>query len=211
MLLHRTLVVLGAAGLTATFFLVLPMIQAISAQKGADTVLQSVDTAIPPPPDPIEEEPPPEEDEEEEEPPELDSEAPRPDLSQLELALNPGSFTGDGWAAGISSALQSVSKDSGNGLGNMAGFAVSRSRAVHRVDPTMSEKLRRRAPATVWLLFIVDERGRVESPKVEKSTDPLFEKPALSAIKKWKFDPGKRGGKPAEYRMRLPMTFPRQS
>ena len=43
------------------------------------------------------------------------------------------------------------------------------------------------------LSFTVDERGRVQNPKVEKSTDPAFDKPALDAIKQWRFEPGSRG------------------
>ena len=45
-----------------------------------------------------------------------------------------------------------------------------------------------------------------------KSTDGgrriLREKPALAAIKQWKFEPGKRSGQPVRFRMRVPITFP---
>ncbi|MBZ0258769.1 energy transducer TonB, partial [bacterium] len=53
------------------------------------------------------------------------------------------------------------------------------------------------------------QRGQVENPIVQKSTDPIFENPALSAVKKWKFEPGKRNGEPVRFRMRVPITFPK--
>lgn len=209
---HRFVVVCGAAFLTLVFFCVLPLIQAISAQKEADLLLQSVDTALPPPPPPVEEEPEPEEPEEEEQPPELEAEAPRPDLAALELALNPGAFSGDGWGTNIQSALGNAAKDAGKGAGLFSLADLDqRPRAIHRVSPSLSDKLRARAPAKVWLLFIVNERGRVESPRVQKSTDPLFERAALSAIKKWKFEPGKLKGRAVPFRMRLPMAFPKKT
>ncbi|MCA9398636.1 MAG: hypothetical protein KC618_02720, partial [Candidatus Omnitrophica bacterium] len=92
---HRLWVFLGAIGLTLVCFLVLPLMQAINKPPTADLALQDVDVANlpPPPPPPPEEEP--EEPEPEEQPPELMEEAPPLDLSQLELALNPG-FS-EGW------------------------------------------------------------------------------------------------------------------
>ena len=58
-------------------------------------------------------------------------------------------------------------------------------------------------------VFIVDERGRVVEPRVRNSTDPIFEKSALTAVKRWRFEPGKRNGKPVRFRMLVPITFPK--
>jgi protein TonB len=44
---------------------------------------------------------------------------------------------------------------------------------------------------------------------VQQSTDPVFERPALAAVKQWRFEPGKRNGKPVRFRMRVPITFPK--
>ena len=55
----------------------------------------------------------------------------------------------------------------------------------------------------------LDERGRVVSPKIQSSTDSVFDRPTLDAIKKWKFEPGKRGGKSVRSRMRIPITYPK--
>ena len=59
------------------------------------------------------------------------------------------------------------------------------------------------------MLFVVDQDGRVDSPRVQKSTNPEFDRAALKAVKQWKFEPGKRNGEPVRFRMRVPITFPK--
>jgi protein TonB len=68
--------------------------------------------------------------------------------------------------------------------------------------------LRKRVPATVHVLFVVAPDGRVESPLVQKSTDAMFERSALAAVKQWRFEPGKKNGEAVRFRMRVPITFP---
>ena len=51
--------------------------------------------------------------------------------------------------------------------------------------------------------------GRVENAKVRSSTDPIFERPALKAVRKWQFEPGRSGGKAVSTRMMIPITFPK--
>jgi protein TonB len=207
----RLFALAGAAALTLLFFMVLPLIQAISQTPTADLMVQSVDTAqLPPPPPPPPEEEPEEEPEPEEQPPELTEEAPPLDLSQLQLVLNPGGLS-DGWTAG----------DFAVDLGAMTGGAKDvdalfsladldqKPRVIYQPSPIQDAKIRKRAPGTVYILFIVNERGRVENPIVQSSTDPLFERSALAAIKKWKFEPGKRKGEAVRFRMRVPITFPK--
>lgn len=208
---HLVLVLLGALTLTLAFFLVLPVIQAITAQPVADTLVEGIDAAdIPPPPPPPEEEPEPEP-EEEEKPPELIEEAPPLDLAQLELALNPG--ISDGWLGGdfaVKLTTAVASSDDVDALFSLADLDQE-PRAIHRPPPAFTAELRKKAPATVHIVFDVDQRGRVENPIVQQSTDPLFEKAAIAAVKKWKFEPGKRNGQPVKFRMRTPITFPKKS
>jgi protein TonB len=59
----------------------------------------------------------------------------------------------------------------------------------------------------VHIIFIVDKDGRVKSPLVQKSTNPAFDNAALAAIRRWRFEPGKRGGNAVQFRMRAPITF----
>ena len=199
----------GAGAVTLALFLVLPLLQAISKGPQADWLVREVDAGyVPPPPPPPEEEPEPEEEEQEEAPPELTEEAPPLDLSQLELALGP-SF-GDGWMGADFSVQLDVNVAAGAAVDAL--FSLSdldqRPRPVYQPSPVMTSKLRSSGPATVNVIFIVDEQGRVVDPKVQSSTDPQFDRPALKAISKWKFDPGKRNGKAVATRIRQPITFP---
>jgi protein TonB len=84
-----------------------------------------------------------------------------------------------------------------------------RPRPTYRVGPRMTAKLRKRTPGKVYVIFIVDEQGRVVNPKVERSSDPIFNQPAINAVKRWRFEPGKRGGRSVRFRMRVPITFPK--
>jgi len=82
-------------------------------------------------------------------------------------------------------------------------------RVVYQPGPILTREMRQKAPGTVYILSLVDERGSVVEPRVQQSSDPVFEKPALGAVKQWKFEPGKRGGKAVRFRMRVPITFPK--
>jgi protein TonB len=206
-------VVLGAVILTLAFFLVLPLMQTIGQRDTDDLFLTEVDMANlePPPPPPAEEEPEPEP-EPEEQPPELMEQAAPLDLSQIELALDP-SFS-EGWMGGgdfavkLNTIVSNSKDDDVDAIFSMADLD-QKPRVIQQSSPVMSRQLRRKAPGKVNIIFIVNERGRVEQPRVRSSTDPVFEKPALSAVKRWIFEPGKRGGKSVRFRMFVPITFPK--
>ena len=108
-IVHGVCVAVGGFGMALFLFLLLPFVQAITEPPSKDLELRTVDTAdVPPPP------PPPEEEEEEKpsepdevKPPELTDAAPPLDLSQLELALNPGMGGGDGMAGDFAVKLPS--------------------------------------------------------------------------------------------------------
>lgn len=207
---HRLWTALGAVGLTLVFFLVLPLMQTITQSRNQDMELTAVDGVVEPPPPPPPEPEPEEEQEEEPPPPELAEEAPPLDLSQLELALNPG-FS-EGWMGGGDFAVSLKSMVSkGKGLDDVFSMAEldQKPRPVYQAGPKMTKQLRRKTPATVYIICVVDEKGRVKTPKVQKSTDSSFNKSALAAVKQWKFEPGKRGGKTVSSRIRIPMTFPK--
>lgn len=208
-LINRLLTLAGALGLTLVFFLVLPLMQTLTKPASSDTLVRAVDTARleapPPPPEPEPEKEP----EPEEQPPQLAEEAPPLDLSQLELALNPG--MGDGLGSGdFAVKLNTVASDtqSVDALFSIADLD-QKPRAVYQPSPVIGKDVRKKAPGTVYIVFVVDQNGRVESAIVQQSTDPIFEKPAMAAVKQWKFEPGKRNGQPVRFRMRVPITFPK--
>jgi len=206
---HSAVVIVGAVFFTLAFFLVLPLMQTIGQSPTTDTIITEIDAVIqPPPPPPLEEE---EEKEEEpdEKPPELQEEQEQIDLSQLEMALGP--TLGEGWFN--ADTVLNLNANASQGESMEALFSLDdldqQPRAVFQPSPTMNAQLRKKAPGTVYIIFVVDVRGRVENPIVQSSTDPIFEAPALAAVKQWKFEPGKRNGEPVRFRMRVPITFPK--
>lgn len=202
--------VLGVA-LTVVLFLLLPVLQDIGKQKvNTDTLLTSVDTVEPPPPPPEVQEQKPEPPPEEAPPPELTETAPPLDLSQLELALNPG--TGDGLGGDFAVKL-SVGVADGSGLQSSDDiFSLAdldqAPRVVFQPAPQYPPEMKKKKiQGTVHVLFMVDKDGRVKEPKVQKSDNPAFDNPALGAVKRWRFEPGKVGGQAVQFRMRVPITF----
>jgi protein TonB len=210
-MVHAVTVLLGAVTFTLLCFLILPLTQVIAKKVDADLEVRQASVAeVPPPPPPPEPEPEREE-EPEEQPPQLAEEAPPLDLSQIELALNPGA--GGGWATGdfgIRLNTQALSGSDGKGVDAL--FSINdldqKPRAVYQPSPQRDAKLRKRGAGAVNILFIVDQRGRVENPLVQSSTDATFEPAALAAVKQWRFEPGKRAGQAVRFRMRVPITFP---
>lgn len=212
-ILHYLGVVWGASFCTTALFFIVPLIQEITKPPEKDLILTPVDF-IQPQEEQVQEEPEEEEPEEEEpeELPQLDEEAPPLDLAQLELALSPGA--GDGWLAGDFSlqlnTLAAAATGEGGGLFNSEDLDQE-PRPIYQPSPVLTPQIRKKSPGTVWIIFIVDKRGRVTNPQVAKSTDTVFNKAALNAVKKWKFEPGKRKGESVEFRMRVPVTFPKTS
>jgi protein TonB len=205
----------AAAGLVLVFglFLVLPLLESITSTAQTDMIVQGVNTAIPPPPPPQveEEEEEKEEPEREPEPPKMAEEAPPLDLSQLELALNPGMGGGGGGDFAVSLPVGGGSSEEEGDVDAL--FSLSdldqKPRIIYDAQPQFPPALKKLAPATVYIVFIVDQRGRVENPMVQSSTDSSFDAPALAAVRQWRFEPGKRNGEPVRFRMRVPITFPK--
>ncbi|MBL8738670.1 MAG: TonB family protein [Planctomycetes bacterium] len=200
----------GAMLMMLACFLLLPVLQAISATVPKDLELREVDTAaLPPPPPPIEEEKQEEKPPEDAKPPEMVESAPPLDLAQLELALNPGTGGGDlagDYAIKIQGLAAAGGGKEGDDLFSLADLD-QKPRVLFQQQPVLTAQLRKRMPATVNVVFTVDEQGRVDGPRVQTSSDAEFEAAALAAIRQWKFEPGKRAGKPVRFRMRQPMTF----
>ena len=209
---RRFIVLFAALFLSAVVFLLLPVLQAVNAADAPDMEIIDVSSVnIPPPPPPVEEEEPePEPEEEPPPPPQMDVDVPPLSLDQLELALNPGYGSAMGGDFSIDLGTTLVTEDSADQLFSIADLDQQPS-VIFRQMPKMTQKLRKRTPATVYIIFTVDTSGRVEEAKIQRSSDPSFDRPALAALKKWKFEPGKRSGKAVKFRMRVPITFPKDS
>lgn len=83
-----------------------------------------------------------------------------------------------------------------------------RPEAVSQTPPTYPAELKKaKIEGVVTVVFVLSEQGRVEDPRVENSTRPEFEKPALEAIRKWKFRPGEKDGEPVRAFVRQAIRF----
>ena len=79
---------------------------------------------------------------------------------------------------------------------------------VRMVPPVYPYELKRNGvTGVVTLVFEVDEKGNVVDPKVQRSSNPEFEQPALEAIVKWKFKPGQKDGVPVKMKIGVPLQF----
>lgn len=206
---HVFAVMTGALVLALGCFLLLPLLRAITAPPKADLDLRKVETTELPPPPPPEQEDEDEQDEPEPPPSPPAADAPPLDLSDLEMVLNGGGF-GDG--AGVFAGALPLALPGGSGSGNMAdlfnmGDLEEKPRVIYRARPDVTRAMSKRMPCTVNILMTVNKQGRVVNPTVYSTDDPLFNDAALKAIREWKFEPGKRKGKPDDFRVRQPITF----
>ncbi|MEO7414361.1 MAG: energy transducer TonB [Opitutaceae bacterium] len=79
---------------------------------------------------------------------------------------------------------------------------------VRTVAPDFPETMRRNgASGVVIVSCLIDERGNVTDPKVEKSSNVAFEQPALEALQKWKFKPATENGAAVAVRVSIPIKF----
>jgi protein TonB len=138
-------------------------------------------------------------------------------LSDLEGTLDgvdgTGSF-GIGGGSGLSSGGRIGGTGTGTSLSEEIGEIASladldqRPRAIFQAAPNYPVELRKRnVEGTVQVVFLVDRDGKVANPKIERSTNPAFERPALEAVRQWKFEAGTRNGEKVAFKMRVPITF----
>lgn len=198
--------VIFGVGFTAVLFGFIPFAHRI-AKPERSLELRTTSAVEAPPPAEEEITPPPTE---AEKPPEV---APEPQLAEtqqqiplsadLEVALGSGgALAGFGEIRSLTTA-EAVQEDT---------FDVAdlekRPEPTSQVAPTYPEALRKaKVEGVVTLIFVLDETGRVEDPRVENSTRPEFEKPALDAIRKWRFSPGQKDGQAVRTYIRVPLRF----
>lgn len=81
-------------------------------------------------------------------------------------------------------------------------------RATFQSSPHYPINLRREGVAgQVMLTFVVGRDGRVIDARVLDATHPDFAREAEQAVRKWRFEPGKRHGAPVQFRMTVPIVF----
>lgn len=76
------------------------------------------------------------------------------------------------------------------------------------VPPDYPLEMRRNGTrGSVTVEFVVDKQGGVYSVQVIGSSHAAFEAPAVAAVQRWKFRPGKKAGRPVNTRVRQVINF----
>ena len=62
---------------------------------------------------------------------------------------------------------------------------------------------------SVWLECVVNEAGDISDVQVTRSLDKEYglDGEAISAARQWKFEPGRKDGKPVAVRITIELTF----
>jgi periplasmic protein TonB len=139
-----------------------------------------------------------------------------PSLSAIADALNGSGGGGGDFAEALS--LASGGRIGMHGKANVLDKTMERAfsldeidqkpRVVYQASPIYPAEMRgKKVEGYVTLIFLVDANGKVVNPKVEKSSASAFDRPALDAIKRWKFDAAVKGGQRVGCRMRETIRF----
>jgi protein TonB len=195
-----------SVGLTVIIFGLLPFAHRIAKPERSLELRKTSAADLPPPAEEETTPPPPEAEKPPEAPPEPQLAETPPAIplnADLDVALGTGgALAGFGEIRSLT-AVETVKEDA---------FDVAdlekRPEAVSQIPPVYPPELRKaRIEGSVTLVFVLSEQGRVEEPRVENSSRPEFEKPALEAIRKWRFRPGMKDGQPVRTYVRIPMRF----
>ena len=198
----------GTLGLifTAAIFIVLPAMHILGQISLNTREVVTMDASEAPPPPPPEDLPPPPEENEELEKPEVEEPPPPMTLSQLEMALNPGSGNamGDFGFGDFDSGIDA--------LGDMEIFDLrdvdKLPRALFQVEPNYPYSLKQaKISGWVQLEWIIDENGKVLKPRVVKSSHREFNQPAIESIMRSNWSPARKGGKAVNVRVTQRMDF----
>ena len=144
-----------------------------------------------------------------------------PALAEASLAAIEQALNGQGSGGSDFGAMMNFSSGGvigGKGVAGVADEKIDQAfslaeidqgpRKVYHVDPSYPGDLRgKKVEGTASVIFIVDAAGKVSSPRIEKSAHPSFDKPALDAVRQWKFEPGLKGGQRVPCRMRVSIRF----
>ncbi|ELA7830629.1 energy transducer TonB [Vibrio alginolyticus] len=115
--------------------------------------------------------------------------APEPmDLSQADTQMEPMSQMTPVSALGLNTALEGIAISAPNLNGTMGN---QQALPLYRVDPRYPSKaLKRRVEGYVIMRFTIDATGRPKDIEViEAEPERMFEREAIRALKKWKYQP----------------------
>ena len=192
--------------LTAAIFGFIPFSSVVAKPTRSLELRKASVADLPPPP-------------EEEPPPTVQDEAPPPEViappqlsdvpQQISLSTDLEVASGGGGAlAGFGEVRAPVVVEKVEQEAFDVAELEQRPEVISQVPPTYPPELRKaKIEGLVSVAFVLNDEGRVEDPRAESSSRPEFEKPALEAIRKWRFRPGMREGRAVKTYIRIPLRF----
>lgn len=123
-----------------------------------------------------------------------------------------GGGIGSGRGTGVGSGSGSgVGPGSGGGIGGgvfRIGGGVTQPRLLLKVEPEYSEEARKaKYQGTVLLAVEVWEDGLAHNIRVVRTLGLGLDEKAVEAVKKWRFSPGKKDGKPVRVAAQIQVSF----
>ncbi len=196
---------LMGAGITGVLFGIIPFSHIVAKPTGVVELLKTSVADLPPrrrtrPPPPPEAETKPEA---VPEPQLVDAPQQMTLIADLDVAVGAG-----GGLPGFGEARKMMATETSQESAFDVSELEKRPEPISQVAPTYPAELRKaKVEGMVTLVFLLSEEGRVEDARVENSSRPEFEKPALEAVRHWRFRPGMKDGQPVTTHLRLPMRF----
>lgn len=90
------------------------------------------------------------------------------------------------------------------------GKGITLPRVIKEVKPVYTPAaMEQKIHGSVWLLAVVTEKGDVGEVEVSRSLDKEYglDEQAVKATREWKFEPGKKDGKPVPVQVTIELTF----
>lgn len=88
------------------------------------------------------------------------------------------------------------------------GKDVTAPKLIHKVEPQYTEEARTaKVQGTAVLHVIIGPDGRARTVTVTRSLDKGLDEKAIEAIRQWRFEPGKRKGKPVTVQAQVEVNF----
>jgi TonB family protein len=123
-----------------------------------------------------------------------------------------GGGIGDGRGGGVGIGTGAgVGPGTGGGFGGgvfKVGGGVQAPRALQTPDPEYSEEARKaKYQGVVVLWLIVDSNGNPQQIRVQRGLGMGLDQKAIEAVKRWKFEPATKDGKPVAVQINVEVNF----
>ena len=137
-------------------------------------------------------------------------------LSRILAASSTGTGTGGGLGSGEGGGVGSargpgVGPGHGGGYGGgvyRVGGGVSAPRVIEDPDPEYSEEARQaKYQGTVVLWVVIGADGRAQDIRVQRSLGMGLDEKAIDAVRKWRFVPGMKDGRPVRVMVNIEVNF----